>query len=227
MSIARSTRLLVGLLSAGLHGLIPVALAAPAQAGAAVTSIDATISKQKAIYNDSFSIYGSTTCNDAGADGAIELLRRKAGTDRWVSLGTDTASYFSFDLTAVQNASYALRYPGTATCGASQIGGTQKVYRRMNDRIVSSTLTLKGKVQPAWKRKPVVVQVKKGGRWVTYAKVRTNRKSQWSKRLYAVSGGRRTYFRAFVSGTTQFEKSYTGTYYTYRYGRTSPRVSAE
>lgn len=222
-----AVRALVGLLSVALLGLVPVAFAGPAHA-ADETTIDATISKPRAYYRESFSIRGTAGCvSDSHADGDIELLRRKAGSGDWQSLGTQPAGAFAFDdLRAVQNATYALRYPGSVACAARTISTNQKVNRRMptraNDRLVFS-----GSVKPAWKRKPVIVQVKKGKRWVKYAQVRTNAKSRWSKKVYARRSGN-TYFRAYVKGTRQFQRSYSGTLKTYYvYGRSSARASAE
>jgi hypothetical protein len=62
---------------------------------------------------------------------------------------------------------------------------------------------------------------------VKYAQVRTNAKSRWSKKVYARRSGN-TYFRAYVKGTRQFQRSYSGTLKTYYvYGRSSARASAE
>lgn len=204
-------RALVGLLGAALLGVVPVGLAAPAQA--APSTIEARISTDRARFNQSFTISGATTCNGAGAPGSVTVHRRFKGTTRWTRLGSDSAAGFSFALRAKGNADYALVYAGSGSCEQASIGGPQKVFRRIpiriNDRLVYS-----GTVKPAWKRKPVTIQVKRNGRWVKLDRVRTNRRSHWSKKVYA-RRGTRTHFRAVVRRTTRFQKTVARSVVTY------------
>jgi hypothetical protein len=225
----RTTRLLVGLLSAALLGLVPVGLASPAQA-ATETRINAK-SPRKATFGDRFAVSGSVQYYDGDSweqvpfdTGSVKLQRRLKGKTAWTTLETDDYgdSFYFYPVRAVANATYRLRYSGDATYLPADATQVVKVARDI-PVTVTSRLVMKGSVKPAWKRKPVVIQRKTGRRWVTYAKVRTNKRSRFSKKLYAVS--RRTHFRAYVKGSTQFVPSTSDVWWTERY-RTVPRVSA-
>ena len=214
---------MVGLLGAALLGVVPVGLPAPAQAVEA--DIVATISTTRAPFDDAFTIRGSTTCQGSPAEGSVQLYRRFDGApvDAWRLLDTDTtAAGFDFALRAKGNADYSVVHEDGA-CDRSDAGAHQDVLRRMpiaiNDRLVFS-----GTVRPAWKRRPVVIQVRRDGRWVAWESVRTNLRSHWSKQLYA-RRGTRTYFRAVVRRTTRFEQSPSRSVYTYfASGRVAVRV---
>lgn len=204
-------RALAGLVGVSLLGIVPIGLASPAQA--AESTIDARISKSRARYDERFTISGTTTCNASSAPGTVTVHRRFAGTKKWKRLGRQSAARFSFRLRAKGNADYAVVYGGSQGCTPENIGGPQKVFRRIpigiNDRLVFS-----GKVKPAWKRKPVVIQVKRAGRWVKWRTVRTNGRSAWSRKLYARQGTR-THFRAVVRRTQRFQKTPSRSVYTF------------
>lgn len=225
-----AARALVGLLSLALLGLVPVALAGPAHA-ASQTRIVAKSAK-KATYRDDFSANGNVQYHDGDSwepvpQGQLVLERRKAGSTEWKPLETDDvpSSFYFYPVTAVGNATYRLVYEDSAGAySSSSVTWQVKVYREMTSD-VTNRLVFKGKVKPKWKRKPVIIQVKKASRWVRYDKVRTNRRSRWHKKIYARRSGD-TKWRAYVEGTRQFQKSYTDTWRTY-YLRSAPRVIAE
>lgn len=227
-----AARALVGLLSLALLGLVPVALAGPAHA-ASQTRIVAKSAK-KATYRDDFSANGNVQYYDGDSwepvpfgSGSVTLHRRRAGTDNWQELATDEYgdTFHFYPVTAVGNATYKLSYASnTESYSSSSVTWQVKVYREMTSD-VTNRLVFKGKVKPKWKRKPVIIQVKKARRWVKYDKVRTNRRSRWHKKIYARRSGD-TKWRAYVKGTRQFQKSYTDTWRTY-YLRSAPRVIAE
>jgi len=204
-------RVLAGLLGASLLGVVPVGLASPAQA--ADSTIDARMSKSRARFDEGFTISGTTVCGGEQAPGTVTVHRRFRGTTAWKQLGSDTAASFSFSLRAKGNADYAVVYPQTGACEASNIGGPQQVFRRIPIRI-NDRLVFSGTVKPAWKRKPVVIQVKRNGRWTKWRTVRTNRRSHWSRKLYARQGTR-THFRAVVRRTQRFQKTPSRSVYTY------------
>lgn len=213
---------MVGLLGAVLLGVVPVGAAAPAQAATAVLEpavIDATISASRARYGDSFTVQGTTTCDEAPATGSVTLHRRfdDAPEDAWKELGTDTAARFSFTLRARGNADYSVVYngqvEGPVTCDRADAGGPQKVYRRIPVSI-SDRLVYSGRVAPAWARKPVTIQVRRSGRWVTIDTVRTDLRSRWAKKLWARRGSR-THFRAVVPATARFQRTAARSVYTY------------
>lgn len=202
---------MVGLLGAALLGVVPVGVAAPAEAATAVieaTDIEASISATRARYGDSFTIAGTTSCDDTAAPGTVTLHRHFDGApeDEWQALATDTAARFSFTLRARGNADYSVVYDGqvvgSVTCERASAGGPQKVYRRIPVSI-SDRLVYSGRVVPAWARRPVEIQVRRNGRWVTIDTVRTDLRSRWSKKLYA-RRGTRTRFRAVVPATERF-----------------------
>lgn len=193
---------MVGLLGAALLGVVPVGVAAPAEAVPA--DIQATISATRARYGSSFSVEGTTTCEGLPATGSVTLHRRFDGDpeDAWQELGTDTAARFSFTVRARGNADYSVVQSGAGTCDMTDAGAHQAVLRRVpvgiDDRLVYT-----GRVVPAWARRPVAIQVRRNGRWVTIDTVRTDLRSRWSKKLYA-RRGTRTRFRAVVPGTERF-----------------------
>jgi hypothetical protein len=236
MSTSRSIRLLVGLLSAALLGLVPVALAGPAHA-APDTRIQAQ-SPRKATFGAKFSVTGQVQHNDGSSwetvpseSGSVKLQRRLKGRTTWKTLEVDDYgnSFYFYPVKAVANATYRLQYSGGTdyegvTYSPSKATQQLKVRRAIPVK-VTDRLVMKGKVKPAWKRKPVIIQKRKGKRWVRYAKVRTNKKSRFHKKLHAVR--RKTFFRAFVKKNKQYVASTSDVWWTKRLSRTTaPRVSA-
>ena len=206
-------RAVAGLAGASLLGIVPVGVAAPARAAA--STIEGRISTSRAVYNQRFTISGTTTCDGVGAPGTVTVHRRFNGApaDAWKQLGEDSAATFSFSLRARGNAEYSVGYPGSGSCVKDDEGAPQQVFRRIPIRI-NDRLVFSGSVRPAWKRKPVVIQVRRDGRWVKWRTVRTTRRGTWSKQLYARRGSR-THFRAVVRRTTRFQKTPSRRVYTY------------
>lgn len=189
---------------------------------------DSRISDVTPAHRQPFSIRGGIV-NDGTdvpcAGGRTTLFRIPLRTEDPQVVGTDAdGGTFSFDLTATVNAYYYLHHTGndTAQCAEDSGGWVQSVHRRMPSN-VSRRGILSGAVKPAWRRKPVIVQVKKSGRWVTHDKVRTNRRSRYSSKVYA-RRGRTVQFRAFVKGTPDYVKSYTDTWDVF-YERSAARVA--
>ena len=170
-------------------------------------------------YHDEFTLAGVIEYEEGDAreplppgNGPAVLQRRLAGSDVWKTLQTDpSGESFSFVSTAIANAYYRVVYDGNETYLPTRATGRLNVTRLMHDRIVDGTLVLRGRVEPGWANRNVVVQVRKSGEWRRYALVRTDDESRWSKRLFAVQG-KSTRFRAFVPETTRFAKSFTDTY---------------
>ena len=218
-----TSRFLVGALGAALIGVVPPGSTAPATAAAPtiVTHIDAEFSRATVPYRDQFTLAGVVEYEDGDTrqplppgNGPVFLQRRLEGSDVWKTLQTDASGEsFSFVATAVANADYRVVYDGNETYLPTRATGPLKVTRLMHDRIVDGTLVLRGRVEPGWANRNVVVQVRRGGEWRRYDLVRTDDDSRWSKRLFAREG-RNTRFRAFVPATTRFAKSFTDTYIT-------------
>ena len=216
------SRVLVGTLATALLGLVPLGVTAPAQAATTSTRIVAQPVRTSVPYHDDFTIRGRVEYRDGDAwlqlppgNGATVLERRMRGSDVWRVLETDpSGETFAFHPTAVGNAVYRVVFQGDDTYAMSSATRGVDVTRLMHDRVVEGTLVLRGRVEPGWANRNVVVQVRRSGEWRRYALVRTDDDSRWSKRLFAVQG-RRTYFRAFVPETTRFAKSFTETYFTF------------
>lgn len=219
-----AVRPLVTLLVAAVVGIVALGLGTPAFSGTVTaTRISAEFSDTRSVYRETFSIVGAVQYHDGSSyvevppgNGAVTLLRRMAGSDTWDTIETDAdGASFSFSATALGNADYEIRFEGNETYSSSVGSNAVSVERRMNDRVTDAPLTLRGKVQPSWQDKVVVVQVRKNGVWGKLDVVRTDSRSRWAKKLYTLPGGKRTYFRAYVRGTTEFVRSYTSTYYTF------------
>lgn len=211
----RITRSLVGLLSAALLGLVPIAIASPAHAATA-TQVDFTINRSKAVYGDDIYFYGTVKTTGGGYvyTGVASLQVSEAGGAWRTVANDDTPSVLIFPARrAGSNAVYRVVYTGDATYASSvSANRALKVTRDLNERIKG--VVFNGKVAPSYKRKPVVIQVK-AGRWKKFKVIRTDRRSRWSIKLPARS--KRTYFRAVVAGDKAFVKSISRVAYTYRY----------
>jgi hypothetical protein len=227
-----AVRALVGLLSVALLGLVPVAFAGPAHAAAETRIVAESV--KRATYGDEFAADGKVQYYNGSSwqavtSGGLVLERQKAGSTSWTTVASDDSagSFYFYPVKAVSNATYRLVYQGDSSFNATQVSWKVRVQRQIPVD-VNRRLVMKGKVKPTWKRKPVMIQVKKGKRWVKYAQVKTNRRSRFSKKLYVTPGGAKTYFRAYVKGTTQFVATKSQVWWTQRLGRTvSPRASAE
>lgn len=222
----RMKRFITGTVAAGLLGLAPIALAAaPAQAATFNAQVKMEISYTKTQVGRSVSIQGNVVADPGSGEllqvptGTATLQRKLAGSSSWSTLETDTSagSFYFYPIKATQNATYRVVYSGGTynTHVFNSATGERKlqVMRKLGDKIRRTTLS--GKVSPTYKKKKVVIEIKKGGKWRKYTTLKTNSKGKWSKKLPAKS--KCTYWRAYTPADTKFVKSYSNySYYTVR-----------
>lgn len=238
----RLKRLITGLVTGGLLGLTPLALATPA-ANAATTHapvIEWQVNRMGAPYKGNFQyrqeFYVSGKITDAsgtytpGTSNAY-LQFQAAGSSTWKNLAVDTNPGYLFFQTAndknfrfTSNGKLRVVFQGytgsgstydpSFSAGVSERG--VKVTRKVTIKKAKAKLTIKGKVAPKYKRKKVVVHRKKGKRWVKHKTVRTNKKSAFKVKLPAAKRGKRLYFRITIPGNKKFTK-YSEVWYTYSY----------
>ena len=181
----RLSRTIAGLVSAGLLGVTPLAMAGTAHAKDNLTSTTtATPSTGAVTYGDEISVSVDVVGSDGSSvyDGTQTLYALPAGSSTWTAVQTVDAGYSFYDVKPKLNSTYKVVYSGyTATTSyedtvaASEsapftVGVKRKVILRPQG------LKLFGKVKPDYKRKKVVLKLKKGKKYVPWRKVKTNKK---------------------------------------------------
>ncbi|GAB2872441.1 hypothetical protein [Nocardioides pacificus] len=160
--------------------------------------------------------------------GTVTLQRSWKGSKAWKTVSSrDLAAHpeglFSFVPSAQRNAAYRISYSGSTsgeyTLTPSSATRSLGVARRFNESITKRTLIFRGRIVPSFARKAVVIERRTCAtcKWKRYAKVRTDGRSRWSKKVAAPrSVGQRWYFRAVTPGSKQYIKSYSRTAETFR-----------
>jgi hypothetical protein len=182
----RFTRLIAGLTTAGLLGLAPVALSAPAEAATtyATVSTVAASAPQVTYGDDNLSINGAVTTTAGGSVfyGTVALQTYSANNPVWTTIQTDdtAGSYYFFDIKPDSNSQYKVVYSGfTATNGdvyAPSESAPLGVGVKRKAVFKTPGLFLVGKIKPDFKHKKVILKRKKGKKYVAWKKVRTNQK---------------------------------------------------
>lgn len=218
----RITRILAGALSAALIGLVPVTLAAPAQAAdnATVTTIGAsrTLIEYKGDYKPYLEASVKTTGGSSVYYGTVDLQASEAGA-AWKTIRSVTASgYISFsDVVPQKNTKYRAVYKGgsssydtyqASSSGDLAIKVARKIRLRGNDR----TFVVKGKVTPKYAKKKVVIKVSKKEKrgFKKFKVVKTNRKGVLRVKLPKRRG---TFYYRFI---TKGDKAYVSATYQIR-----------
>lgn len=207
-------RLIVGLLVAGLAGITPLAVGAPAHAVASyATTTKITISVQKAAnsdyyssdkptarvqYGDIVSVSGSVSSNGGTPyNGRAWLQRATTSNPTWSNVAVvDHFGFFYFEnLKVTENTVFRVVYTGynggttDDTYGASTSSNVVAgVEHKVGYRSRTGSLLLHGKVTPHYKGKIVKIKVKKSGHWVRYKRVRTDRYGKFAVKFYAHRG---------------------------------------
>ena len=208
----RITRFVAGTVAAGLLGVTPIALAAPAEAKADLgTTVTAVPSAAALTYGDDFSVSSDVT-DTAGAPvykGTSTLYAMEAGSTAWVPVVTEAASYSIYDVKPQANTAYKIVYSGYAavTTSENNLAPSEsapfgvEVARKLTIKNPRGTF-IKGKVAPDYKKKKVLIHKKVGKRWVKFRTLKTNKKSAFATTLPA--SRKRTYFRIMVKGDSKF-----------------------
>ena len=224
----RKLRMTTGLVTLGLVGLVPLSVAAPAEAATAYTTTTALTTQPQVVeYDDDFSVSGNISAVDAtgktgypSSTGTVSLQVYSATNPVWTTVATDTGSYFYFsDVKPTANSQYKVVYSGgTSTSGdtftASESAPLQiGVQRKVKVSIKSSKLTLVVKVTPDFAKKKIQVKIKKGKKYKPLKKVKTNKAGKASIKLPGKKGGGKLYFRVIVPGDANYV-GWQGDYYT-------------
>lgn len=182
----RLTRLTAGLVSAGLLGLTPVALASPAQAteNLTTTTTVSTYSELPITYGDEISLSPDVVASDGGGayKGTVTLYVQTAKNPTWTPVATVPDTYSSVDVKPSINSNYKFVYSGyTATSTyednyAPSESAPFAVGVKRKAAFRTPGLYLVGKIKPDFKRKKVILKRKKGKKYVAWKKVRTNKK---------------------------------------------------
>jgi hypothetical protein len=191
----RTTRLIVGTVSAGLLGLAPIAIAAPSQAADTwTTTTTASPSVAQVEYGDDFYVSVDVPSSDGSTAyrGTSTLYAMEAGTSAWVPVATNTSAAGDFyDIKPQMNTSYKVVYAGytaatqyedTYTPSESApftIGVARKITRP------SSGFVIKGKVTPDYAKKKIVIQVSKKEKkgYKKFKTIKTDNKGKYKVRL--------------------------------------------
>ena len=195
----RTTRLIVGTVSAGLLGLAPIAIAAPSQAADTwTTTIVATPSAAQVEYGDDFYVSVDLASSDGyspgSTDGTVTLMAQEAGSAAWVPVANAENTYASFyDVKPQMNTAYKVVYsgftdPDQGTYGDNYtpsesapftIGVARKITRP------SSGFVIKGKVTPDYAKKKIVIQVSKKEKkgYKKFKTIKTDKKGKYKVRL--------------------------------------------
>lgn len=223
----RMPRLITGLVAAGLLGVTPLAISAPAQATVVLpTTTTLEVDSALVSYGDDISLTGAVREPDGSSayKGTVALQVATPANPTYTTIATDEASgfvYFS-DLKPTTNATYKLVFGGyTAqtqyedTYVASE---SLPVAVGVSRAIKAKTpgLRVVGKVTPDYKKSKVKVFRKVGKKYKPFKTVKTNKKSKFSVKLPAAKRGKKLYFRLYIPA----DAAYTATvddYYTYSY----------
>jgi predicted GH43/DUF377 family glycosyl hydrolase len=112
---------------------------------------------------------------------AVDLLQQPAGATAFTSFGSatsDAAGNWSSVVTPQSNTTYEANSAGIATPPTASVSVHQKVTLKATRRL--KTGTFKGSIAPAHPGRDVVIQLKKGTSFVTFAKAKTTATSSFS-----------------------------------------------
>lgn len=241
----RITRLVAGTVTAGLIGIVPIAISAPAHAdGLTYTpvitaTLNVTSSPYEAPYMSGGGFYFSGTVTDAsgintpsGGQAFLQVLT--ASNPVWTTIGTDDSPGFLFfdaDYKFSENAQYKVVFTGstaTSQFDDSYVAGESlatiaPVTRKVAFSNPKGTL-IKGKVTPGYGKKKIKVAKKVGKKFKKFKTYKTNKAGKFKFTLPAPRRGK-TQFRITVPGNSQYTKWETKGY-TYSVRTTlSPRAS--
>ena len=223
----RMPRLITGLVAAGLLGVTPLAVSAPAQATDNLTTVtELTVSQPGIVYGDDVYFQGRVTGSDGlgASDGTVALQVLTPANPVWTTVASDDyAGIFSFyDIAPASNAQYKVVYSGYAATTTFEDNYAPSesaplavgVARAIKGK--TPGLRVVGKVKPEYKKAKVKVLRKVGKKYKPFKTVKTNKKSKFSVKLPAGKRGKRLYFRLYIPGNATFSAT-AADYYTIRF----------
>jgi hypothetical protein len=180
----RFTRFITGTITAGLVGLMPVAVASPAHAtdNLTTTTTISTYSDVPITYGDDITLSADVAASDgySAYKGTVTLFVSTPAVPTWTPVATGTSTYESFDVKPTTNAAYKIVYSGYAATSsyednyAASESAPFAVTVKRKAVFKTPGLYLVGKIKPDFAHKKVILKQKKGKRYVAWKKVRTN-----------------------------------------------------
>lgn len=209
----RISRLVSGVVAAGLVGVVPVAISAPANAAPSSTTLALSTSAEGIEYRDSLSFSGGVAGPSGGfvSTGTASLQVFTAAAPVWTTIATDTtpSSYFFSNITAGSNALYKVVFSGGASSGgvAADPSESAPVNVAVQRKVKAKTrgLSVIGKVSPDYRRGKVKILVKKGKSFKNYTSFKTDKKGRFTFRAPKRNGFR---FVVSVPGDAAFAPVY-------------------
>lgn len=220
----RITRLVAGVTTAGLLGVTPTAISAPAHAdGQTYTPvITAQLNITDAPYDPPYmyggGFYVSGTVKDPSgiegpSGGQAHLQVLTPANPVWTTIAVDDSPsylFFDGDFRFTSNAQFKVVFTGSTALGTwddSYLPGESAVIDAPVTRKVVFTnpkgTVIKGRVSPDYKRKPIKVHKKVGKRWKKYRTFKTTSRSTYKFTLPAPRRGR-WHWRITVPGSSTF-----------------------
>lgn len=191
----RPSRLVAGLVTAGLVGFVPIAISAPANADTIGSATTLTVSPpfSSANFEVGDSLYFNGTVRGADGtstpnSGTATLQVYTPATPAWTSIATDSSpsSLYFPDVKATTNAQFKVVFSGgpsgygssadTLTPSESvpvAVAVTRKV------KLKTNRLKVSGKVTPDYAKKKVKVLRKAGKKFKKFAAVKTDKKGRF------------------------------------------------
>ena len=218
----RFTRIIAGTITAGLVGLVPIAVSSPADAAvtvdlASTTTLAVSFGDNPLAYGDDISLEGAVTGSDtlSAYKGTVQLMQLTPANPAWVPVGAPVASsgYLSFsDLKPTTNSAYKLVYSGYAATTTSEnnyaasesVPVAVNVFRKLTIKNPRGTF-LKGKVAPDYSKGKVQIFKKVGKNYKKFKTLKTDKKGKFNITL--PSSRKRTYFRFVVPADANFVAS--------------------
>jgi predicted GH43/DUF377 family glycosyl hydrolase len=134
----------------------------------------------KVVYGKSVALKGVLTQGVTPVSGqSVGLFAQPAGTTTFTqfsSATTDTVGAYAASVKPSKTTTYKASYTGVAAEPTVKVGFRVTIsVKRKGGKVL-----VRGKVAPSQKRKLVVIQIRIGKRWKTFAKVRTTKRSAFS-----------------------------------------------
>lgn len=194
----RFTRIIAGTITAGLVGLVPVAVSSPASATDNLTTTT-TVSSYTEVpitYGDDITLSADVAASDGASayQGSVALYASTPSVPAWTLVATGTSTYESFDVKPTANTAYKIVYSGyTATSTyednyAASESAPFVVTVKRKAKFKTPGLFLVGKITPDFGKEKVVLKRKKGKKYVAWKKVKTNAKGQFRVKAPNKSG---------------------------------------
>lgn len=206
----RFNRIIAGTVTAGLVGLVPVAVSSPASATDNLTTVT-TVSSYTEVpitYGDTITLSSDVAASDGGSayKGVVALQASTDGVN-FATVATGENSYSSFEVKPAANTLYKVVYSGyTATSTyednyAPSESAPFAVTVKRKAVFKTPGLFLVGKIKPDFGGKKVILKKKKGKKYVAWKKVKTNKKGAFRVKAPNKSGFK---FTVTIPGDAQF-----------------------